>query len=197
MMRSHGLPVLTTFTYGVPPVERGYAGRTLYVNVADGDIRAKPVSGMMKERFIGGRGFDLWLLWQAVSPETRWYDPENEIVIASGPCGGITQYPGSGKSIVTTISPLTDIAIDSNVGGHVGPYLKFAGWDALEVQGNAEQECIIWIDASAGPSGEAHVQILAAPGDCPTDTHPLGQWITERFTETDRDRELMAFASAG
>ena len=196
-MKTHGLPVLAEYTYALPSVDRGYAGQTLYVNVEDAKVRAKPVTETMKERFIGGRGFDLWLLWHAVNSETRWHDPENEIVIASGPCGGTTQYPGSGKSIVTTISPLTDIVIDSNVGGHVGPYLKFSGWDALEIQGNAAQETIIFIDASAGVGDQARVQILAAPADCPTNTHALGHWVTDRFTETEKDRELTAFASAG
>jgi aldehyde:ferredoxin oxidoreductase len=196
-MKQHALPILAEVTYQVPAVERGYTGQTLYVNVERGEVQARSVSEKMKERFIGGRGFDLWLLWQAVTPETRWDDPENEIVIASGPCGGITQYPGSGKSIATTISPLTDVVIDSNAGGHFGPYLKFAGWDALEIQGIAEQETIVYIDASGGIDSEARVQILAAPPDCPTDTHLLGAWITETFMESEKDRELTSFVSAG
>ena len=49
-------------------------------------------------------------------------------------------------SIVTTISPLTGIIIDSNVGGHFGSYLKFSGFDALEIQGKANKEVIIFIN---------------------------------------------------
>ena len=135
-MPNNNLRILSEFTYDPPTIQRGYAGQTLYVNVGDGtDVTAKPVTDEMKDKFIGGRGFDLWLLWHGVRDDTRWDSPENEIVIASGPCGGITQYPGSGKSIAATISPLTDVVIDSNAGGHFGPYLKFAGWDAIEVQG--------------------------------------------------------------
>ena len=47
----------------------------------------------MKEIFIGGRGFGLWLLWNAVHDDTQWDDPENEINIASGPLGGTTTFP--------------------------------------------------------------------------------------------------------
>ncbi|MCK4471039.1 MAG: aldehyde:ferredoxin oxidoreductase, partial [Anaerolineae bacterium] len=121
--------VLAEYTYEPTPVERGYTGQTLYVNLSDNTITAKPVTDVMKEKFIGGRGFDLWLLWHGVKDDTKWDDPENEIVISSGPCGGITQYPGAGKSLVASISPLTNVVIDSNVGGHFGPLLKFAGWD--------------------------------------------------------------------
>ena len=61
-------------------------------------------------------------------------------VIAAGAMGGITQYPGTGKSIVCGISPLTGAPVDSNVGGYFGPYLKFSGWDAIEIQGIAEKD---------------------------------------------------------
>ena len=50
----------------------------------------------MKEKFIGGKGFGLRLLWDAVTPGTKWNDPENEIIIAPGPVAGITAYPGTG-----------------------------------------------------------------------------------------------------
>ena len=104
----------------------------------------------MKELFTGGRGFGLKLLWDAVKPDTRWDDPENALVIAGGPIGGITAYPGSGKSTVVTISPLTHAVIDSNVGGYFGPYLKFSGWDAMSLTGIAEKDVIIFIDGDQG-----------------------------------------------
>ena len=184
--------VLAEYSYDVPPVERGYAGQTLYVNVGDGTIKAKPVTEDMKEKFIGGRGFDLWLLWHGVQDKTRWDDPENEVIISSGPCGGTTQYPGSGKSIAATISPLTDIVIDSNAGGHFGPLLKFSGWDAIEVQGTAEADVVVFVD---GPAGK--VTIEQVPEGTPTDTHLLGHWLLDRFAETERDRHFMSSVTAG
>ncbi|MCJ7551968.1 MAG: aldehyde:ferredoxin oxidoreductase, partial [Anaerolineae bacterium] len=93
------LKALAEAPYEPAALQRGYAGQTLHVNVGDGCITAKPVSADMRETFIGGRGFDLWLLWHGIRDTTQWDDPENEIVIASGPCGGTTQVPGSGRSI--------------------------------------------------------------------------------------------------
>jgi aldehyde:ferredoxin oxidoreductase len=118
-----------------------------------------PVTDLMKDRFIGGKGFDLWLLWQAITGDTRWNDPENAICIASGPMGGTPSYPGSGKSIVTTISPLTQMVIDSNVGGYFGPYLKFSGFDALQITGKTAEKTIIYIDGIEGK-----IELLAADG---------------------------------
>ena len=184
--------VLAEFTYEAAAVYRGYAGRTLYVNVGDGTIRSNPVTQEMKDKFVGGRGFDLWLLWHGVSDETTWDDPANEIVISSGPCGGTTQYPGSGKSIVATISPLTNVVIDSNAGGHFGPLLKFAGWDALEVQGKAAKDVIVVID---GPAGL--VTIEEAPSDAPVDTHMLGRWLVDRYAPEEESRRFTSSITAG
>ena len=130
MRSAHKL--LAEFTYERQSVDRGYAGRTLYVNLSENTIASKPVTDDMKEKFVGGKGFGLWLLWNSVRDRTKWNDPDNEVVIASGPIGGITTYPGTGKSIVVSISPTTHSIMDANVGGYFGPYLKFAGWDAIE-----------------------------------------------------------------
>jgi aldehyde:ferredoxin oxidoreductase len=183
--------VLAEYTYTPSPVERGYAGRTLYVNVSDNTIGDRPVTEEMKQKFIGGRGFGLWLLWQGVRDESKWNDPENEIVISSGPCGGITQYPGSGKSLVVTISPLTGVPVDSNVGGHFGPLLKFAGWDAIEVQGKADKDVIVVID---GPNGRVTIEEAV---DVPTDTHLLGNWVYDEMAESEEDRYFVSSVSAG
>ena len=112
--------------------------RPFRVNLSDANISIKPVDEKMKEIFVGGKGFDLWLLWNAVKGKTRWNDPENALCIACGPLGGTPIYPGSGKSIVTSISPTTGSVMDSNVGGYFGPYLKFSGFDALEIQGKTD-----------------------------------------------------------
>jgi len=158
--QSHEL--LAEIHYELRPVERGYANRTLYVNLSDNTISSKPVTSQMKDVFTGGKGFCMWLLWNTVNADTTWDDPDNEIIIAGGPIGGITAYPGSGKSTVVTVSPLTGSVIDSNVGGYFGPYLKFAGWDALEIQGIAEHDVIIVIDGDEGRIGDDIERLFAA-----------------------------------
>jgi aldehyde:ferredoxin oxidoreductase len=184
--------LLVEYAYDVPEVVRGYAGQTLYINVGDHRIRDKPVTDEMKQTFIGGRGFDLWLLWHGVDDNTEWNDPANEIVISSGPCGGTTQYPGSGKSIAASISPLTHVVIDSNVGGHFGPLLKFAGWDAIELQGKAERDVIVLIDGVEG-----RVVLLEAPDEAPSDTHVLGRWLLDYFADNEADKRTMSSVTAG
>ncbi|MFO7784404.1 MAG: aldehyde ferredoxin oxidoreductase family protein [Thermodesulfobacteriota bacterium] len=166
---------IVCFNYEPQEMEKGYAGRTLHVNLSEKTVSTKPVTDEMKQVFVGGKGFDLWLLWQAVTPSTRWNDPENAICIASGPMGGTPAYPGSGKSIVTSISPTTGSVMDSNVGGYFGPYLKFSGFDALAVTGKASGDAVVVVDGIEGS-----VRILEMPG-LPEEAHELSALLTSHF----------------
>jgi aldehyde:ferredoxin oxidoreductase len=159
--------LLKKWEYKWTPLDKGYTDKILYINVGTSEIRAKDVPAVMKEKFIGGKGYGLRLLWDATKPDTKWDDPENEIIISSGPIGGITQYSGTGKSLVVTLSPQTDSVMDSNVGGFFGPFLKFSGFDAIELQGKSEKDIIVFID------GINHkIEIFEAPAEA-IDSHVL------------------------
>ena len=183
--------ILAEFPYELKPVEKGYNRRTLYINLSTKEIKSRPVSDLMIDKFVGGKGFDLYLMWHAVKDSTRWNDPENEICISFGPLCGNTNYPGSGKSIVTTISPLTDIPVDCNVGGHFGPYAKFSGWDAIEIQGKSEEEIIIYIDGDKGI-----VQILSAP-DEEINSHILAEKLIAEFADNPNSYQYVSVVSSG
>jgi len=182
---------LGEYKYQLQPVVHGYANRTLYINLDDNTIKEKAVSNQMKELFTGGRGFGLKLLWDAVDPDTQWDDPKNELIIANGPICGITAYPGSGKATVVTLSPLTLNVIDSNVGGYFAPYLKFSGFDALEIQGKAEEDVIIFIDGDNGM-----VKIETAPLEN-VDSHLLCSVLTEMYADGEKNKLAVSVMSAG
>lgn len=182
---------LASFSYEVHPVVRGYSGRTLYINLDENRIVSKPVTQQMKDLFTGGRGFCLWLLWNGIKDTTKWSDPENELIVAGGPIGGITAYPGSGKCTVVTISPMTSSVIDSNSGGHFGPYLKFSGWDALEIQGKAKNDVIIFIDGDTG-----NITVEEAPLEA-VDTHRIIRQIMPIYAADEKEMKGLSIISAG
>ncbi|MCX6333439.1 MAG: aldehyde:ferredoxin oxidoreductase [Bacteroidia bacterium] len=183
--------ILKRWDYNWKPLSKGYTDKILYINVGTVDIREKDVPPLMKEKFIGGKGYGLRLLWDATKPDTKWNDPENEIIISSGPIGGITQYSGTGKSLVVSLSPQTGSVMDSNVGGFFGPFLKFSGFDALELQGKATSDVIIFID------GINHkVEIFEAPAEA-VDSHILTEQMTDIFAENEDGRKNIGVVSAG
>ena len=183
--------LLKDWDYNWTPLSRGYTDKVLYINVGTTEIKEKDVPLVMKEKFIGGKGYGLRLLWDATKPDTKWDDPENEIIISSGPVGGITQYSGTGKSLVVSISPQTNSVMDSNVGGFFGPFLKFSGFDALEIQGKATKDVIVFID------GINHkVEIFEAPAE-DIDSHLLGEQLTEIFADNDSEKKYIGVVSTG
>ena len=73
------------------------------------------------------------------------FDPEARVCFGVGPISG-TAAPASGRVTVTCKSPLTGGFGDSNMGGHWGAELKYAGWDQIIVQGKAKHPVYLWID---------------------------------------------------
>ncbi len=188
------LKEVAEWSYLKKPLSRGYNMRTLHIDIGSSAMSEKPVGEAMKQKFVGGKGFGLKLLWDAVKPTTAWNDPENEIVIAMGPICGNTNYPGSGKSLVVSLSPMTHVPIDSNVGGFFGPFLKFSGFDALELAGKSARDRIVFIDGDAGV-----VRIYESPEGLETDTHILAEKLTRAFAASEADSDLAAVSvvSAG
>jgi aldehyde:ferredoxin oxidoreductase len=188
-LKSH--KTIATYRYEKQPVVKGYANRTLHIDLGNKSITEKPVTQQMKDIFTGGKGFALWLLWNAVTDKTSWDDPENALVIANGPLCGTTGYPGMGKSTVVTLSPLTHSVIDSNGGGFFAPFLKFSGFDALEITGKSKQDLIIVIDGN-----NQEVRLEEAPEE-ELNTYPLAGILTDIYADDDDDRKNVSVVTTG
>ncbi len=147
------MDLLEKVSYTPAVVAGGYTDRILRVDLDKMEISVEELPPEFKKKYIGGRGYALKFIWEGTTKDTRYDSPENILVMASGPLGNEPGFPGTSKFIVGTISPLTDTFIDSNVGGHFGPLLKLAGFDALAVSGIAGEDVIVSIDANAGTIG--------------------------------------------
>jgi len=156
------MKILETLKYKAFPVKGGYTNRILQVDLGTPSISTLKLSRDFREKYIGGRGYALKLIWDGTTAETRYDSPENILVMASGPLGADPRFPGTGKFIVGTISPLTDTFIDSNVGGHFAPLLKLCGFDALAVSGVSKTDVILIVD---GDEGVVHMAEAPSFGD--------------------------------
>jgi len=183
--------LLMSTQYQPAKVNKGYTDKVLHLDLSKKEAKIKDVPVKVKEVLTGGRGYGLWYLWQAVKPDTKWDDPENELVFCTGPICGITQYSGCGKSHVVSISPETGSANDNNAGGYFAPLLKFSGWDVLEVQGKAEQDVIIFIDGNKG-----EVKVQSSPFQ-EINSYILAEKLTEYFAENEEDKSNISIVSAG
>lgn len=124
----------------------GWVGKILRVDLTDGAISETPTREYVP-RFLGGRGLGARIYWEEVPPEVGAFDPENRLIFATGPLQG-TMAPTSGRFMVLGKAPQTapvESYCRSGVGGHWAPELKWAGYDALIIQGKARRPVYLFI----------------------------------------------------
>ncbi|MDY6881304.1 MAG: aldehyde ferredoxin oxidoreductase C-terminal domain-containing protein [Thermodesulfobacteriota bacterium] len=144
------MKTMKSLTYKPHSISNGYTDKILQVNLSSQNISILSVPSDFKEKYIGGRGYALRLIWEQTTENTCYDSPENLLVMAGGPLGNEPLFPGSGKFIAATLSPLTNTFIDSNVGGHFAPLLKICGFDALAISGTSGTEVVLTVDGDKG-----------------------------------------------
>lgn len=123
----------------------GYAGNILRINLSNERVSKEPLSSKLVEEYIGGRGFVAKILYDELPPNTEPFDEENMVIVAMGPLSG-NFIPASGKTHFGTKSPATGGYGDSNMGGHFGVTMKYAGYDAMVITGKSQQPSYIYIE---------------------------------------------------
>ena len=116
----------------------GWVGRILDVDLSAGGIDVRETMPYARD-WIGGRALATRIAWDEVPAGVDAYDPDNRIVVATGPLTG-TMAPTAGRTVMTALSPRTYPRAwhtHSTLGGWFGPALKYAGFDAVVVRGKA------------------------------------------------------------
>jgi len=84
-------------------------------------------------------------LYRYLKPGTDPLSPNNPLIIGTGLLTG-TGAPNSGRHSVTCKSPESGILGDSNIGGFLGPELRYAGIDRLIITGRADKPVYLYIE---------------------------------------------------
>jgi aldehyde:ferredoxin oxidoreductase len=129
---------------GITMYKGGYKGKILRVNLTDQTAREEKLPQEMAMDFVGGAGFGIKYLFDEVPADTDPLGPENKLIFAPGPFSG-TNIPCASRMAVTGKSPLTGAVGMALTGGYFPVELKFAGYDALIVEGRADQPVYVWI----------------------------------------------------
>ena len=123
-------------------------GKVLRVNLTTGNISTEELSTELSKAFIGGRGLGGKMLADEIPAGIDALSEENKLFFITGPLTG-TAAPTGGRYMVVTKSPLNNVIASSNSGGFWGAELKFAGYDALIVEGKAAEPVYIKIKDDA------------------------------------------------
>ena len=135
----------------------GYAGTILRVDLTNETVSEEVLDEATLRKWVGGVGLGAKYLYEEVTPGVEWDDPENCLIVASGPLGG-TRAGGSGLISISTKGPLTNGATSTQANGFMGAYMKFAGYDAIVIKGAAKRWLYLYMhDGQAELRDAAHL----------------------------------------
>jgi len=123
-----------------------WAGRILHVDLTAGVIDTLPTRPHAHD-FLGGRGLAARLAWDLIKPGVSAFDDANPLMFVPGAMVG-TPAPSSGRVSICGLSPQAyphEWYTRSNLGGHWGAELKYAGYDGLVVTGRSPTPVYIHI----------------------------------------------------
>ncbi len=124
-------------------------GKILKVDLSTESIKVEKTSEEVARKYLGGKGYAVYLIYQylkeyeakGIAPrDIDPLGPENVLIFATGPATGVAGFPSPGRYHVMAIrSPLTGSIGSANSGGDWGPFLKFAGYDIVIIEGAADR----------------------------------------------------------
>jgi aldehyde:ferredoxin oxidoreductase len=116
----------------------GYAGQLLRVDLSAGRAWGEPWSPADMRMYLGGAGLGAKILWDEVPPEVGWDHPQNRLVLGTGPLAGLPVW-GTGGLTVVTRGAMTNGGTSTQANGFFGANLKYCGYDAIVIQGQAPE----------------------------------------------------------
>jgi len=120
-------------------------GFNLEIDLSRGNIERVETDPKLTELHLGGLGTNAKILWDGVPPEFEPFSPDNQLIFSTGLLSG-TPAPGANRTIVSTISPQTQLMAYSMMGGFFAPELKYAGYDKVVIRGKSPKLVYLWIN---------------------------------------------------
>jgi aldehyde:ferredoxin oxidoreductase len=120
-------------------------GYNLEVDLSRGNIERVETDPKATELYLGGLGTNAKILWDRIPPEVEPFSPDDLLIFGTGLLTG-TLAPGANRTIISSISPQTQLMAFSMMGGFWAPELKFAGYDKVVVSGKSPNLVYLWIN---------------------------------------------------
>jgi len=158
-----------------------------YIDLTTGDVKMKPIPIEIRKLFLGGRGLDMYLMYNHIEPGIDPLGPDNVVFVSAGILGG-TLASASSRTHIGGKSPLTGFVGSANMGGFFAPELRWAGFDHIVIKGRAEKPSYLWIN-----NGE--IAIRDAGSIWGQTVHDTQQIIREELG--DRDIKVLTIGLAG
>ena len=167
----------------------GYAGNILRVDLGNQMIVSEELDESTLKKYMGGAALGIKFVYDEVSPGVAWSEPENRLFLGSGPLGG-TRVGGSGSIAVVTKGAMTNGIASSQANGFFGAFLRFAGFDAIILQGMAHDWVYLYIhDGIAELRNASHL--------IGKNTYEVDNLIRREHQISDRETSILSIGPAG
>ncbi len=159
-----------------PETPPAYAGKLLRVDLTRGKVWTEPWGARTRE-LLGGVGLGAMILHRETATRggkgnVSWDHPDNRLVLATGPLAGLPVW-GTGGLTVVTIGAGTNGPTSTQANGFFGANLKYSGYDAIVIQGQARKWTYLYINDDV-------VELRDARALCGKDT-----WETQQALSRD------------
>ena len=124
----------------------GWAGSILRINLSTGAITTEDTLPKFRP-YVGGMGIGYKVILDEVPLTTKAFDEANKVIFAVGPLTA-SGAPCSGRTTITSLSSWSKglSILDAHMGGHFAHNLKYAGYDAIIIEGKSDKHVYIKID---------------------------------------------------
>jgi aldehyde:ferredoxin oxidoreductase len=122
-------------------------GAVLFINLADRTTEKAYISEEVMKTFLGGRGVNMYLLYNLMQDGVDALDPEIPFIFGSGVLTGF--MPSSTRGNITSLSPESRAILDANAGDYFPTYMKDHGYDHIVLFGRNEHWTVIKIEGDA------------------------------------------------
>ena len=166
-----------------------YKGKFLRVDLSTNRITEQVYDEKTMKACVGGTGIGARVLYDEVKPGVEWSDPENRIVVASGPLGG-TRMTGSGTFSVVTKGCLTNGGTATQANGYLGAFLRMNGLVGLIIEGTSKDWVYLHVH-----DGEA--ELKDAKHLVGKDTWETEDAVKQELGRTERQMSVFGIGPAG
>lgn len=121
------------------------AAQILRIDLTTKTIKKDSIDAETYRKYPGGSALGMYLMLKEMDPTVEPLSPENMLIFSVSPLTGIP-ISGQSRMCVTTKSPLTGTAGDSQVGGFIPAHVKGNGYDSIVFTGKSENPVYVYID---------------------------------------------------
>ncbi|MDG5759950.1 aldehyde ferredoxin oxidoreductase family protein [Natronococcus sp. A-GB1] len=122
----------------------GFQDNVARIDLSEGEVNYEGIDEEDARKYIGARGLGVKYVFEQ-GADVDPLGPDNLLAFMNGPLSG-TQVTMSGRIAICTKSPLTGTVTDSHHGGWSGARLKWAGFDGLLFEGEADEPVYAFVE---------------------------------------------------